>query len=194
MIESAKRILKAEAEAILSLKLDDTFTESVKTLLSCKGKVVTTGLGKAGYLARKAASTFSTTGTPSIYLHPADASHGDVGVISAEDVVIALSNSGATREVIETVLFCKSLGAKSIIGITGKTDSQLAELSNITLNIGQQKEPCPLGMTPSASAMAMLAMCDALALVTMEQRGFSKKDFAMRHHGGYLGEKSREVK
>lgn len=191
MIERAKKILKAEAEAILNLELDETFTDAIKILLNCKGKVITTGLGKAGYLARKAASTFSTTGTPSIFLHPADASHGDVGVISSQDVLIALSNSGATREVIETVHFCKSLGAKCVIGITGKTDSQLAELSDLVLNIGQIKEPCPLGMTPSASAMAMLALCDTLALVTMEQRGFSKQDFAMRHHGGYLGEKSR---
>lgn len=191
MINLAKQILKAEAEAILGLNIDNTFSEAVNELLNCKGKVITTGLGKAGYLARKAASTFSTTGTPSIYLHPADASHGDVGVISSEDVLIALSNSGATREVIETVYFCKSLGAKKVICITGKTDSKLAELSDLTLNIGQIKEPCPLGMTPSASAMAMLALCDVLALVTMEQRGFTKKDFAMRHHGGYLGEKSR---
>ena len=191
MINLAKQILKAEAEAILGLNIDHTFSDAVSELLTCKGKVITTGLGKAGYLARKAASTFSTTGTPSIYLHPADASHGDVGVISSEDVLLALSNSGATREVIETVRFCKSLGAKRVIGITGKLDSKLAELSDILLNIGQIKEPCPLGMTPSASAMAMLALCDALALVTMEQRGFTKKDFAMRHHGGYLGEKSR---
>ena len=191
MINLAKQILKAEAEAILGLNIDHTFSDAVSELLTCKGKVITTGLGKAGYLARKAASTFSTTGTPSIYLHPADASHGDVGVISSEDVLLALSNSGATREVIETVHFCKSLGAKRVIGITGKLDSKLAELSDILLNIGQIKEPCPLGMTPSASAMAMLALCDALALVTMEQRGFTKKDFAMRHHGGYLGEKSR---
>lgn len=191
MINRAKEILKAEAEAILGLKIDESFSAAVKELLNCKGKLITTGLGKAGYLARKAASTFSTTGTPSIYLHPADASHGDVGVISSEDILLALSNSGATREVIETVHFCKSLGAKRVIGITGKTESQLAELSDILLNVGQIKEPCPLGMTPSASAMAMLALCDALALVTMEQRGFTKKDFAMRHHGGYLGEKSR---
>ena len=191
MIEEAKKILKAEAEAILNLNIDNNFELAINEILNCKGKLITTGLGKAGYIARKAASTFSTTGSPSIYLHPADSSHGDVGVISSNDILLAISNSGGTREVIETVLFCKSLGVKSVIGITGNIESKLAELSDTLISIGKIKEPCPLGMTPSASASAMLALCDCLALVAMKERGFSKEDFAKRHHGGYLGEKSR---
>jgi arabinose-5-phosphate isomerase len=192
MLDRARKILTSEAQAIQAIPLSETFEESVKALISCRGKLITTGIGKAGYVARKAASTFSTTGSPSIYLHPGDASHGDVGVIGKEDILFAFSNSGGTREVLETVHFCKSLGISAVISVTGNLDSVLAKESSIILDIGTIKEPCPLEMTPSASTAAMLAISDALALVTMEERGFSKKDFALRHHGGYLGEKSRE--
>ncbi len=191
-IERVRKILMSEAEAITAIPLTPAVEQAVRKILACTGKVITTGIGKAGYMAKKAASTFSTTGTPAIYLHPGDAPHGDVGVISHGDVLLAFSNSGRTREVIETVHFSKHLGVDTVIAVTAHTDSPLAQDSDIVLEIGQINEPCPLGLTPTASIVAMLALTDALALTVMEERGFTKADFAARHHGGYLGKKSRE--
>lgn len=192
MLDKFKAVLGAEAEAIMGIPITPALEEAVRTLLACRGKVFTTGIGKAGYIAQKAASTFSTTGTPSVFLHPAESSHGDVGVVSQGDVLIAFSNSGKTREVIETIHFCRHLKIDTVICITGAAESTVAELSDIVLNIGTVKEACPLGLTPSASTTAMVALSDALALTVMEERGFTTRDFADRHHGGYLGEKSRE--
>lgn len=194
MIERVKKILQAEADTITSISVGSSFAEAMKALLACKGKVITTGIGKAGYIAQKAASTFSTTGTPSIFLHPGDASHGDVGVIGENDILLAFSNSGKTREVLETTALAQQFKVQSIISVTAKADSPLGELSNIVLELGVIKEPCPFGLTPTASTAAMLAITDALALVTMEERGFTRADFALRHHGGYLGEKLRAKK
>lgn len=188
MNERAKLILDSEAEAIRNIPLNGRFEEAVKQILACKGKIITFGIGKAGYIAQKAASTFSTTGTPAIFLHPGDASHGDVGVIGANDIGLAFSNSGMTREVLETAHFCRCLGVAKIISITSHTESKLAAMSDVVLEIGKINEPCPLGLTPTASVAAMLALTDALALIVMEERGFTKDDFALRHHGGYLGE------
>jgi arabinose-5-phosphate isomerase len=192
MKDKFRTILLAEAEAIKAIPLSDSAEKAVKVLLSCRGKVFTSGIGKAGYVAQKAASTLSTTGTPSVFLHPADAPHGDVGVVQKGDVLLAFSNSGQTREVVETVHFCRHLGVESIIGVTASKDSQLGKLSDVVLEIGRIEEPCPLKLTPTASTTAMCALIDALALTVMEERGFSKQDFAVRHHGGYLGKKSRE--
>jgi len=189
--DSIRSILEAEARAIANVQVDATFEAAVKSLLDCRGKVFTTGIGKAGYVAKKAASTFSTTGTPSVYLHPGDASHGDVGVISTEDILFSFSNSGRTREVLETVRFSRMLGIKQILAITGCPDSPIGHESDLILSIGEIEEPCPLKMTPSASTSAMVAVADALALTAMRERGFTQADFAARHHGGYLGEKSR---
>ncbi len=190
----ASEILNAEAEAIKNIPLNEQFDRAVELLFGCTGKVVSFGIGKAGYIARKAASTLCTTGTPAIFLHPGDASHGDVGIIGKYDVGLAFSNSGKTREVIETAHFCRRLGIRSIISITSHKDSPLCELSDVVLEIGNIKEPCPFGLTPTASIAAMLALTDALALIVMEKRGFSADDFALRHHGGYIGEqlKTRE--
>ena len=193
IIEKFRAILESEANAILQIPIDDSIDKAVFTLLNCKGKVFTTGLGKAGYVAQKAASTFCTTGTPSVFIHPADASHGDIGVVAQGDVIIAFSNSGNTREVLETVHLCKQLGIESIITITSHKESPLAKESTIALELGHISEACPFGFTPSASTAAMLAISDALALVTMQERGFTKEQFALRHHGGYLGQKSREA-
>lgn len=192
MLKRFQEILFAEAEAIRAVPVDARINDAIATLLQCNGKVFTTGIGKAGYVARKAASTFSTTGTPAVFLHPGDASHGDVGVVTKADVLIAFSNSGETREVVETIHFCRHLGVASVLSVTGNTESSVARQSDIVLNIGKIKEPCPLGFTPTASTAAMLAVTDALALTVMEKRGFSRADFAARHHGGYLGERSRE--
>jgi arabinose-5-phosphate isomerase len=192
MIERVRNILKAEADAISAIPLGAAVEQAVQALLSCKGKVFTTGIGKAGYVAKKAASTFSTTGTPSAFIHPGDAPHGDIGVVADGDVLIGYSNSGKTREIIETVHLCRKLGAAKVISVISTKDSPLGNESDIVLEIGPIIEPCPLGFTPSASTTAMMALSDALALVVMEQRGFSKEDFAVRHHGGYLGRKSRD--
>ena len=191
ILSRARRILEFEARAIAQIPLSNAFGNAVRDILSCEGKVITTGIGKAGYVAQKAASTLSTTGSPAIFLHPGDASHGDVGVFTSRDIALAFSNSGKTREVIETVSFCRRIGVHSVIAITASLDSPLAEISDHILEIGRISEPCPLELTPTASTAAMLAITDALALVIMEERGFTKEDFALRHHGGYLGEKSR---
>lgn len=192
MINTFRKILDAEAEAIKAIPLGESVNKAVAVLLQCKGKVFTTGIGKAGYIAQKTSSTLSTTGTPSVFLHPGDAPHGDVGVVTKGDILIAFSNSGRTREVLETVHFCRKLGVDQIISITSLENNPLAEESDIVLTIGAIKEPCPLGLTPTASAIAMIALTDALALAVMEKRGFTKEDFSIRHHGGYLGKKSRE--
>jgi len=192
MIERVRKILTAEAEAISKLPLGNSVTGAIRLILNCKGKVFTTGIGKAGYVAKKAASTFSTTGTPAVFLHPGDAPHGDVGVVTSGDVLLTFSNSGKTREVIETVHFCRHLGVSGVISIACSGETPLGKESDYTLELGTIHEPCPLGLTPSASTAAMAALADALALVVMEERGFTKQDFAVRHHGGYLGKKSRE--
>lgn len=193
MIDRFKKILKSEADAILQIPVNDSITKAISAILNCRGKVFTTGLGKAGYVAQKAASTFCTTGTPSVFIHPADASHGDIGVAAPGDVIIAFSNSGKTREVLETVYLCKKLGVESIITITSCKTSPLAQESTISLELGHINEACPFGFTPSSSTAAMAAISDALALVVMQERGFTKEQFALRHHGGYLGQKSRET-
>jgi arabinose-5-phosphate isomerase len=190
--ERAKQILQAEADAINNIPLAASFDEAVSQILSCRGKVIAFGIGKAGYIARKAASTLSTTGTPAIFMHPGDASHGDVGVIGVDDVALAFSNSGKTREVLETAHFCKRLGIAAILSVTASKSSPLADMSDVVLEIGQVQEACSLGLTPTASVAAMLALTDALALVAMEQRGFTSEDFALRHHGGYLGEQLKK--
>lgn len=191
ILQHAQRVLKIEAEAISNIPLENSFIAAVKLIASCKGKVFTTGLGKAGYVARKVASTFCTTGTPSVFVHPGDASHGDVGVVSAGDLLIAYSNSGHTREVVETAKFCRKLGVLGIITLSGKSDSPMAQQSDVLINLGILEEACPLGFTPSTSTTVMAAVSDALAFVVMEQKGFKREDFALRHHGGYLGQVSR---
>ena len=191
MLKRVHEILNAEAEAITAIPLSEDVERAVRAILNCGGKVLTTGIGKAGYVAKKASSTFCTTGTPSVFLHPGDSSHGDVGVAGQGDVLLAFSNSGKTREVLETVPRCRVLGVTTVISITGSKASPISELSDFVLELGSIKEPCPLGLTPTASTAAMLALSDALALTVMEQRGFETDDFALRHHGGYLGQKSR---
>lgn len=187
----AKQIIKTEINALESLEIGYEFEQAVMLLLSLNGKLVTTGIGKAGYIARKAASTFCTTGTPAVFLHPGDASHGDLGLLTKTDYLLAFSNSGKNREVLETAHFAKTLHIGKIISITASPESPLGELSDIVLPLGALKEACPLGFTPTSSTIAMLALADALAIVLMEERGFTKEDFAIRHHGGYLGIKSR---
>ncbi len=187
-MDRARRVICAEADAVRALadRIDSAFEESVGLLLECRGRVVTTGVGKAGAIARKLAATLSSTGTPALFLHPADGVHGDLGVVTSEDVVIVLSYSGESDEIIRLLPTLKRIGAKSI-ALVGNVKSSLANAATVVLNVSVESEACPLGLAPTSSSIAMLAMGDALALTAMEARGFTKEDFAAFHPAGALG-------
>jgi arabinose-5-phosphate isomerase len=192
-IEARMRtILDAEAEAIRSINVDENFIRAVKVMQACNGKIITTGIGKAGYIANKFAATLCSTCTPAMFVHPAEAAHGDLGIVDNHDVMIAFSTSGKSREVLEILELARHLGVATIIGITSHPDSELRKLSDFVLDMGEIEEPCPLGLTPSASMAVMLAISDAIALSLMEQKGVTKEDWGLRHHGGYLGRAARE--
>ena len=158
---------------------------------SCDGKILTTGIGKAGYIASKFAATLCSTATPAVFIHAAEAAHGDLGLVDTHDVMIAFSTSGKSREVLEILELARHLGVATIIGITSHPDSTLRDLSDIVLDMGIIEEACPLGLTPSSSMAVMLAISDAIALTLMEQKGVTKEDWGLRHHGGYLGRAAR---
>lgn len=184
-------ILAKEAAAIMAVKVTPAFEEAVLALRDCKSKVLTTGMGKAGHIAHKFAATLCSTGTPAAFIHPGEAAHGDLGLVAPDDCIVAFSTSGKTNEVIEMLELGRHLGLKTIIGITSHPDSRLRELSDIIIDMGIIEEPCPLGLTPSATMAVMLAISDALALTLMELKKVSKHDYGLRHHGGYLGRKAR---
>ncbi len=184
-------VLTREASAISSVKVTPEYEKAVLALRDCTGKVLTTGMGKAGHIARKFAATLCSTGTPAAYIHPGEAAHGDLGLVGRDDCIIAFSTSGKTNEIIEMLTLGRHLGLKTIIGITSHPDSQLRELSDIILDMGVIEEPCPLGLTPTASIAVMLAISDAIALALMELKGITTHDYGLRHHGGYLGRKAR---
>ncbi len=186
-----KEILKREAEAILSVKVTPEFERAVHALKDCQGNVLTTGIGKAGHIARKVAATLCSTGTPASFLHPGEAPHGDLGIVGKDDCMIAFSTSGKSTEVLEMLTLARHLGLKTVIGVTSHPDSKLRDLSDIILDMGEIEEPCPLGLTPTATIAAMLAIGDALTLTLMELRGITKEEYGLRHHGGYLGRKAR---
>lgn len=194
-IEIAKNVLKIEADGIMevSKNLDENFVKAVDLLYGCKGKVVITGMGKSGIICRKIAATMSSTGTPAIFMHPAEAIHGDLGVISEGDVVIAVSYSGETEEILSLAEVLKRLGIP-LISMTGNPDSTLASISDINLNIKIPKEACPLNLAPTASTTATLALGDALSMALLVRKGFSEEDFALRHPGGSLGKKLMKIK
>ncbi|MFP4416660.1 MAG: KpsF/GutQ family sugar-phosphate isomerase [Chitinivibrionales bacterium] len=194
VVEKARRILEAEAQAIRSIPLGPSFEHAIDVLYSCKGKIITTGMGKAGNIAMKMASTLCSTGSPAAHLHPGDATHGDLGLIGPEDVIVAYSNSGKTREIVEMLLLAKRLGVTHIIGITSHPDTQIREICDIVIDMGLVTEPCHLGFTPTASTAVMLAIGDALSLVLAEKRGLTAEQYGLRHHGGYLGEQARKSK
>ena len=189
--ETIAQVLKAEAAAISAIEVTPEFERAVLALRDCPGKVLTAGMGKAGHIARKFASTLCSTGTPASYIHPGEAAHGDLGLIGPEDCIVAFSTSGKTREVLEMLELGRHIGLRTVIAVTSHPESELRALSDITLDMGIIEEPCPHGLTPSASIVAMLAISDALALTLMELRGFTRDDFGLRHHGGYLGRKAR---
>lgn len=188
VLTSAKRTLSLEAEALNNLAniLDEQFVGAVDRILACKGKVIITGMGKSGLIGRKIAATLASTGTPSFYLHPGEAFHGDLGMISPEDVVLALSHSGETDEVLKIVPFIHSNG-NVLISITSNPSSTLAKNSDLHLNTGVKEEACVLRLAPTTSTTVQLAMGDALAIALMEAREFTSMDFARLHPGGSLG-------
>ena len=189
-LETAKRVLRIEAEAIqgLAARLDGRFEQAVETLLACKGRVVVTGMGKSGLIGRKIAATFSSTGTPSLFLHPAEALHGDLGMMLAGDAVLAISYSGDTEEIVALVPTIKRLGLP-LVTLTGNLKSTLAAASAVALDTSVREEACTLNLAPTASTAAAMAMGDALAIALLERRGFSQDDFAALHPGGRLGKK-----
>jgi arabinose-5-phosphate isomerase len=184
----ARDVLDIEADAVRALRdqLDGNFIGAMKLLLDCRGRVVVSGIGKSGHVARKIAATLASTGTPAFFVHPAEASHGDLGMVTAHDVFIALSNSGESDELVAIVPLIKRLGAK-LIAITGRPASSLAQLSDFHLNAAVAKEACPLNLAPTASTTAALALGDALAVAVLDARGFGSEDFARSHPGGALG-------
>ncbi|MDD5072925.1 MAG: KpsF/GutQ family sugar-phosphate isomerase [Candidatus Omnitrophica bacterium] len=190
MMRRAKEVLKIEADAISSLikRVDANFEKAVKLMLACRGKVVVTGMGKPGFISAKISATLSSTGTPSLYLHPADAIHGDLGRVTKDDVVLAISNSGETEEIIRLLPTLKKIGAK-LIAMVGNTESSLARYSDVVLNVAVKREACPLNLAPTASTTAMLAMGDALAIALLDRRGFREEDFAFYHPGGSIGKR-----
>lgn len=191
LIQRAKDVINAEAKTLQNIPLDSNFTEAINILYNCKGKVITTGMGKAGIIASKIASTLCSTGTPAAFLHPGEAAHGDLGLLAQGDVIIAFSTSGKTREVIEMLELANHFGIDKIIGVTSHPDSMIRSLCNVVINMGEIEEPCPLGLTPTSSSIAMLAIGDAISIVLMEKKEFTREKYGLRHHGGYLGQKAR---
>lgn len=187
----AREVLRTEAEAITGLieRIDASFAQAVELLLASHGRVVVSGMGKSGHIARKIAATFASTGTAAFFVHPAEASHGDLGMITADDVLVAFSNSGETGELLAIVPSVKRMGAK-LVALTGNPDSTLARLADVHLNIHVEREACPMGLAPTASTTAQLAMGDALAVALLDARGFGPADFARSHPGGSLGRQS----
>ena len=189
--ERMRAVLDAEAEAIRAVAVTDDFVGAVDCLAACSGKVLTTGIGKAGHIARKIAATLCSTATPADFIHPAEAAHGDLGLVGSDDVVVAFSTSGKSREVLELLEMARHLGIAKVIGVTSHPDSELRGLCDLVLDMGTIEEPCPHGLTPSASMAVMLAIGDAIALALMELKGVTREEWGLRHHGGYLGRRAR---
>jgi arabinose-5-phosphate isomerase len=190
IVEEAKRVLRVEAQSLLDLagRIDENFSRAVELLYHCKGKVVLMGMGKSGLVGRKIASTFASTGTPSFFLHPAEGLNGDFGMLAKEDLIIAISNSGETRELLEVLPLIKRYGNR-LITLTGNMTSTLAKSGDVNLDIHVKEEADPLGLAPTSSTTATLALGDALAVALMGKRDFKKEDFAILHPGGVLGKK-----
>ncbi|TCK05371.1 arabinose-5-phosphate isomerase [Phorcysia thermohydrogeniphila] len=195
IVDEARRVILQEAEALKKLAqgLDDSFVKAVDILLKTKGRVVLTGVGKSGLICKKIAATLASTGTPAFFLHPADAAHGDLGMVRGDDTVIAVSNSGETAELLNVVPIIKSFGIP-VIAVTNNPNSSLAKLADVTLLLHVEKEACPLGLAPTTSTTATLALGDAIAAVLMKLKGFTSQDFAKFHPGGKLGIRLSRVK
>lgn len=198
MIEKIREIFNNEATAIKNIPVTKSFEDAVglihKHVHQKNGKLVTSGMGKAGQIAHDIATTFSATGTPSIFLHPSEAQHGDLGILQKDDILLTISNSGKTREIIELIDLKNNLYPEiPVIVITGYEDSPVAQKADCFISTGAPAEVCPLGLTPTTSTTVMTVIGDALVVLMMEKIRFSANDYAKRHHGGYLGIKSREI-
>ena len=193
-IQTAKRVLKIEARAVSNLvaRLDANFSRAIEFILNSSGKVVITGIGKSGLICKKIAATFASTGTPAFFLHPAEGVHGDLGMLMKGDVVIAVSNSGETEEIVRILPLIKRMDVK-LIAMTGDLKSNLAKAGDVVLDIAVKEEACPLGLAPTASTTATLAMGDALAVALLEKKGFKEKDFALLHPAGSLGKRLLKI-
>lgn len=197
-MDSIHELLRREAQAVLNIPVTDAYEKAVCLIVEQvhrkKGKLVTSGMGKAGQIAMNIATTFCSTGIPAVFLHPSEAQHGDLGILQENDLLLLISNSGKTREIIELTELAKRLnpGLKKIV-ITGNPDSPLAEAADICIATGHPEEVCPLGMTPTTSTTVMTVIGDILVVETMKRTGFTIEDYSKRHHGGYLGERSREL-
>lgn len=196
MKEEIKKVIQAEAQAILNIPVNDSFEKALDIIYEAvhrkHGKLIVSGMGKAGQIAVNIATTFSSTGTPSVFLHPADAQHGDLGVMQPNDALFLISNSGKTREILELVQLAERLYEQvPIIVLTGNPQSELAQQADVCLNTGGPAEVCPLGLSPTTSTTVMTVIGDALVVTMMKRIGFTAQEYAKRHHGGYLGEKSR---
>ncbi len=196
MLEDIKEVLRREAEAIQNIPVTDSYEKAIRIIEErvhkLKGKLVASGMGKAGQIALNIATTFSSTGTPAVFLHPSDAQHGDLGVIQPNDVLLLISNSGKTREILELVELAENLHKDlPLIVITSNKDSQLAQMADVCLETGNPKEVCILGLTPSTSTTVMTVIGDVLVVLMMKRINFNAEEYAKRHHGGYLGDKSR---
>ena len=186
--DSAKRTIAMELDAVSALtgRINDDFERACDIMLNCKARIVVTGMGKSGHIGKKIAATLASTGSPAFFVHPGEASHGDMGMITSEDVVLALSNSGTTREVLTILPLIKRMGAQ-LVSMTGDDQSMLAKAADINLDVSVTTEACPLGLAPTSSTTATLVMGDAIAIALLEARGFSAEDFAFSHPGGALG-------
>jgi arabinose-5-phosphate isomerase len=186
----AKEVLKTEADAVYGLikKLDRKFEQAVEIIYSCRGRVVITGMGKSGLVGKKLTATLTSTGTPALFLHPAEASHGDLGMVTSDDVIIAISNSGETEEVLGLIPFLKRFNVR-IIALVGNGKSALSKISDVALDVSVKEEACPIGVVPTASTTAAMAMGDALAVALLLKRGFKEEDFAVFHPRGSIGKK-----
>jgi arabinose-5-phosphate isomerase len=197
ILTDIKSVLTREANAIRSIPVTDAYEKVIELIFDRVhgkgGKVIASGMGKAGHVANHMATTLSSTGTPSLFIHPSEAQHGDLGVIRENDVLVVLSNSGKTREILELVRLTDALHSGiPVVVITGNPDGPLAQQSQMVLYTGNPEEVCPLGLTPTTSATAMTVIGDVLVVLLMKRIGFTSSDYARRHHGGYLGQKSRE--
>lgn len=191
--ERIATVIEAESKAIKSINVTPAFEASVLALHECRGKVITTGIGKAGHIAHKFATTLCSVGTVAHFLHPAEAVHGDLGIIAKHDVLVCFSCSGKSKEVLQMLDLAAELSKGKVIGITSHVESILRKKVDIIIDMGLIEEPCPLGLTPSASIAVMLAISDALALALMEINNITREDYGHRHHGGYLGQKIRDI-
>ena len=194
ILEQGRQVLRKEAEAIIKLseRLDREFTRAVEYIYKCKGKVVVTGMGKSGIICKKIAATLSSTGTPAVFMHPAEAVHGDLGILSREDIILAISNSGETQEINKLLPIIERFGVK-LISITGSIHSMLAKHSHVLLKAEIDGEACPMGLVPTVSTTVALALGDAIAVALIDKRGFKEEDFAVFHPGGKLGQKLLKV-